>query len=521
MLNRMKKGFSGRCGVLLIVCLNVICMNLVAAQSQGDEVDFAVETGVLSYELSYERALANAEARNCQQDVFENGLIHSVLRTLFLYLPLEASYFEGVERLEVRVLSEEAGGSVLYATADLDTLRQTNSQFRVFMNSFASTRTGACFAVPQDTLQQWLTTLAARGGEFAADKEVVTLALDNIISLDELSAPLVEAEAEPEIAEEALEPPTLEESGADPASVDTNVETDEATEIAEPEVAEPEAAEPEAAEPEAADTEETATAEAETEADAEAPADTEFQVVPPLSEERRTEFEAAEPVLEQGADYAARIETTKGTLVVDLFEEQAPVTVNNFVFLALNNFYDGLPFHRVLEDFMAQTGDPLGSGAGGPGYQFPDEISPDLNHSAAGVVSMANAGPDSNGSQFFITLEPTPWLDGQYSVFGAVIEGVEILDELRRTDPNAPIAVATLDTTLGLLETQNVDFAGGDSFSFETYLIDELGAVPPDGERFTLADYDVLIATDPNTSQRLLAFWDASDKIVSVEIVRR
>ena len=508
MLNRMKKGFSGRFGVLLIVYLNFMYISLVAAQSQGDEVDLNVETGVLSYELSYERALANAEARNCQQDVFENGLIHGVLRTLFLYLPLEASYFKNVDSLEVRVLSEEAGGSVIYATADLDTLRQTNSQFRVFMNSFASTRTGACFAVPQDTLQQWLTTLAARGGEFAADKDVVALALDNIISLDELSAPLVEAEAEPEPEEEALEPPTLEESGAEPASADATIETDEVTQ----------ALEPEATEPEVADTEETATAET---SGAEAPANTEFQVVPPLSEERRTEFEAAEPVLEAGADYAARIETTKGTLVVDLFEEQAPVTVNNFVFLALNNFYDGLPFHRVLEDFMAQTGDPLGSGAGGPGYQFPDEISPGLNHSAAGVVSMANAGPDSNGSQFFITLEPTPWLDGQYSVFGAVTEGVEILDELTRTDPNAPIAVATLDTTLGLLETQNVDFAGGDSFSFETYLIDELGAVPPDGERFTLADYDVLIATDPNTSQRLLAFWDASDKIVSVEIIRR
>ena len=451
------------------------------AVAQSDEVRFNAATNLLSYSLSYERALANAEARNCEQPVFENGLIHSVLRNLFLYLPLEASYYEGVQTLEVRVESEDAELPVLYARASLESLSQINSRFRIFMNSFASTRTGACFAVPQDTLQQWLNTLSALGGQAAADRAVIELSLAEILTLEELAPPVFAVEAEPELDNtEVLEPPAEEEA-----------------DLSEP-VQEADAPNP-----------------------VEEASATEFEVVPLLSEERRTAFEAAENVLEGGTDYAARIETSKGTLVVDLFEDQVPVTVNNFVFLARNQFYDGLPFHRVLEDFMAQTGDPLGSGAGGPGYQFPDEISPELNHSAPGVLSMANAGANTNGSQFFITLEPTPWLDGQYSVFGAVTAGVEVLDELNRTDPNEPIAVATLDTTLGTLETQNVDFAGGDSLSFDTYLLDQVGEIPADGERITLADYDILIATDPNTEQRLLAFWPASDRIVSVEILAR
>jgi cyclophilin family peptidyl-prolyl cis-trans isomerase len=152
--------------------------------------------------------------------------------------------------------------------------------------------------------------------------------------------------------------------------------------------------------------------------------------------ERATSFRAAEHVLEEGLDYRAVLETSKGRVVIDLFEEAAPRTVNNFVFLALHRFYDGVPFHRVLEDFMAQTGDPTGTGRGGPGYTFPDEIAGGLKHDSAGTVSMANAGPDSNGSQFFITFQPTPWLDGRHAVFGRVVEGEEVLDRLQRVDPS-------------------------------------------------------------------------------------
>jgi cyclophilin family peptidyl-prolyl cis-trans isomerase len=162
-----------------------------------------------------------------------------------------------------------------------------------------------------------------------------------------------------------------------------------------------------------------------------------YRPVEPAAE-RRTDFDAARPVLEPDADYRAEIVTSKGTLLVDLEQDRAPVTVNNFVFLALQRFYDGVPFHRVLEDFMAQTGDPTGTGRGGPGYRFDDEFHDELRHDAKGVLSMANAGPGTNGSQFFITFAETPWLDRRHAVFGRVIEGHEVLDQLTRVDPSRP-----------------------------------------------------------------------------------
>ena len=170
-----------------------------------------------------------------------------------------------------------------------------------------------------------------------------------------------------------------------------------------------------------------------------------YSVVPYLSDEPVREFAGADEVLEPGTDYRAILETSAGTLTIDLLENEAPQTVNNFVFLARNHFYDGVPFHRVLEDFMAQTGDPTGTGTGGPGYAFDNEISPDLSHDEAGVVSMANAGPDTNGSQFFITFQATPWLDGGYSIFGQVVDGMNVLDDLQRVDPQNP-AGETPDT---------------------------------------------------------------------------
>ncbi len=161
----------------------------------------------------------------------------------------------------------------------------------------------------------------------------------------------------------------------------------------------------------------------------------ELRQIEPLSEERKTRFASPEQVLEEGAQYYAAIDTNKGTIVVELYRDSAPQTVNNFVFLALNRYYDGIVFHRVLEDFMAQTGDPTGTGTGGPGYQFGDEFDPMRPHDAKGVLSMANAGPGTNGSQFFITFIPTPWLDGRHTVFGRVVDGEEVLDRIQRIDP--------------------------------------------------------------------------------------
>ncbi len=128
-----------------------------------------------------------------------------------------------------------------------------------------------------------------------------------------------------------------------------------------------------------------------------------------------------------GENPIVTIETTKGKIVIELYSKEAPKTVENFLTLTKKGFYNGIVFHRVIPGFMIQTGDPTGTGRGGPGYAFEDEISPNLSHTEAGILSMANAGPNTNGSQFFITLAPTPWLDGKHTVFGKVTEGQEVV----------------------------------------------------------------------------------------------
>ncbi len=133
--------------------------------------------------------------------------------------------------------------------------------------------------------------------------------------------------------------------------------------------------------------------------------------------------------------YVATIATELGDIVVELHADKAPRTVNNFVFLARQGFYDGCTFHRVIRDFMAQAGDPTGTGRGGPGYRFADEIHPHLKHDGPGVLSMANAGPDTNGSQFFITHVATPHLDGKHTVFGRVIDGMDVVLAIPERDP--------------------------------------------------------------------------------------
>jgi peptidyl-prolyl cis-trans isomerase B (cyclophilin B) len=139
--------------------------------------------------------------------------------------------------------------------------------------------------------------------------------------------------------------------------------------------------------------------------------------------------------LDTAKDYEATIKTEKGDIRIELYDDQAPNTVNNFVFLARQGFYDGVIFHRVMSGFMAQGGDPTGTGSGGPGYSFADEFSPDLRHDSAGIVSMANAGADTNGSQFFITYAPQPHLDDKHSVFGKVVEGMDVVESLTPRDP--------------------------------------------------------------------------------------
>ena len=135
-----------------------------------------------------------------------------------------------------------------------------------------------------------------------------------------------------------------------------------------------------------------------------------------------------------GDSMRAEIKTSKGMIIIDLEYEKTPMTVANFVQLSEKGFYDGLKFHRVIENFMIQGGDPDGTGRGGPGYKFPDEFHPDLNHSSAGILSMANSGPATNGSQFFITHKETPWLDNKHTVFGKVTSGQNIVDLIEQND---------------------------------------------------------------------------------------
>jgi cyclophilin family peptidyl-prolyl cis-trans isomerase len=144
-----------------------------------------------------------------------------------------------------------------------------------------------------------------------------------------------------------------------------------------------------------------------------------------------------EMALKPSHDYHANLVTEKGTVRIKLFAEDAPQTVNNFVFLAREGYFDGTTFHRVIEGFMAQGGDPTGTGAGGPGYSIRDEFHPDLRHDRSGVLSMANRGPNTGGSQFFITHVATPWLDDRHAVFGKVVEGMEVVNSIRERDPQS------------------------------------------------------------------------------------
>lgn len=151
--------------------------------------------------------------------------------------------------------------------------------------------------------------------------------------------------------------------------------------------------------------------------------------------------------------YTATLHTDKGDIVLELFADKTPKTVNNFVFLAREGFYDNTMFHRVIANFMAQGGDPTGTGRGGPGYRFADEFHPSLKHNKPGILSMANAGPGTNGSQFFITHVPTDWLDGKHSVFGQVTGGMDVLMSIPPRDPARVDAPAIYIKSISIVES--------------------------------------------------------------------
>lgn len=152
----------------------------------------------------------------------------------------------------------------------------------------------------------------------------------------------------------------------------------------------------------------------------------------------------------------AVFETSMGEFKVELFEDKAPQTTKNFIDLAEKGFYNELIFHRVIDGFMIQGGDPNGNGTGGPGYTIADEFHPKLKHDAAGILSMANAGPNTGGSQFFITLDKTPWLDGKHAVFGKVVEGLDVVKQIGKVDtdfadkPLTPVIVKRIAIVGGI-----------------------------------------------------------------------
>jgi cyclophilin family peptidyl-prolyl cis-trans isomerase len=455
----------------------VSCVLGGMATAQVDDVVHNEAAKRLSYVMDYGRIFENAEARECSTEAFENSLLHTVLRTLFLYLPYEASFYGEVETLEVRVLQGEQ--LVLYAHAPLREMRDTNARFRIFMNSLASSRSGFCFTVEGGVLESWLSTLTARGGRVAIATDIVETRIDGLQDLAGLTVPGVDETAAPDIAQELL---AQEATTPTPQQAPQQTETSQA---AIPNV-------------------QTVNG---------------YSVVPYLSSERVLSFSSSQQVLQPNTDYTAVIETNKGTLTLDLLEEQAPVTVNNFVFLALNQYYEGMSIFRVIEDFIAQSGDPTGTGVSGPGYQFASEIAPGFSHSTAGVVSMANAGPNTNGSQFFITLAPQPQLDGSYTIFGAVIDGLDVLDKLTRTDPTTPMALASLESTLGLLETQGVSLGGNDRETLGAFLTRTLGTLPELAQRFSIGNYDAIIGSDGQSDTPTVAFWPKSDVIQHVYII--
>jgi cyclophilin family peptidyl-prolyl cis-trans isomerase len=238
-------------------------------------------------------------------------------------------------------------------------------------------------------------------------------------------------------------------------------------------------------------TEETTTEETTTEEAATPPALPEgFTLTPFLSETQQQEFTQAEQVLEDGKDYQTIIVTNKGAMRLELFEDETPETVNNFVFLARNHYYDGVVFHRVLQDFMAQTGDPTGTGSGGPGYQFDDEIVDTLQFDKRGLLAMANAGPGTNGSQFFITFVETPHLNGAHTIFGELLEGDDVLSNIKLIEPgqggSQPSVIAMMTDTLETLAGQGITLAGEPTATLETYLSETLGSLPEIGSEFEI-----------------------------------
>lgn len=223
-----------------------------------------------------------------------------------------------------------------------------------------------------------------------------------------------------------------------------------------------------------------------------------------IVEPESRQFSGAEQVLEEGLDYRAIFCTEKGAVYVDLFEEYTPNTVNNFVFLAESGFYNNSIFHRVIADFMAQGGDPVGNpaGTGGPGYQFEDEVRPFLGMYSEGWLAMANAGPGTNGSQFFLTRAATTWLHGAHTVFGKVLEGQDVINNLTEVEGtgegdalNTILIITDPSSVASTFEAEAIPSAEDIQATIESFFADDDSLQQVDGYAYTdvesaIADFD-------------------------------
>jgi len=461
--------------ILLIVLLTQV-------MADGNSVTYNSESKKLSYLIDYNRLLANAEAQNCSEEAFRLGLLHSVLNNIFLFLPYESSFHDDVKNIEVVVIKSSESGAeslVLKAASSLAAIEATNQRFRVFMNGFASTNSGYCFAVSQETTKVWLDTLFARGGELVYNKKIIDLELPDLIRINGSVEDLDKFDMKSIVPAGLISRPDSQDEPA-PQEVVEAKEKEKISILGQ-----------------------------------------DYYLLPFLTNEPVRQFESALDVLEPNQDYYATVETSKGTLLLDLFEDKTPKTVNNFVFLAQNHFYDGLAFFNVIDNFVAQVGSPSDSIVGGPGYVFDDEIYTGFSHSEKGIVSMVNSGPNSNGSQFFITLGPTPRLDRQNAIFAKVVAGIEVLDILQRTELAEPLAVATLDSSLGLLQIQGISLAGNEDMSFEDYIISKNGRLPKDGVRTDIDDYSFVLGKNPQSNIATVSFYAKVDIITGIHIIQK
>ncbi len=522
-----------------------------------------VSSGYLIYQIDYQQMFDTSMQRGCSESDFQHHLLYTTLYSLFIFLPLEATYHPNITTLSVEILKDNE--PVLKLEVPLENLlRSSNERFRRFMHSQALRGLGNCFVATESQLEAWLLTIGTFQGSdmyydanllleienfydayfkqrqqvenlFSQSSQQVNANNEDNLPKQDDSSEISESQSTPSTSDKLLleESNTTEKASQQVSVNDENTlpKQDVSLEISESQSA-PSTLDKSLLEE--ANTKETINEFAEIDVDEsnwnisvpskqkELFIPENYRLTPFLPSKSLENFSGQKMVLESDKDYFAVLETTQGRILIDLFEEQTPITVNNFIFLALNHYYDGIPFHNVLQDFIAQTGDPTGTGQGGSNYWLELEIATNLSHLIEGVVSMAGDGNKSSSSQFFFTLGPAPDLDGHYTIFGKVTEGLDVLENLQPLNiQDEPSIFATLQDSLALLAIQGIELTGDKDISLEEYIIELHGKLPQIEERFKLDFVDAIILNDPVIDELFVAFWPMPDMIEQLYIVER